>query len=422
MTKIEINKKTSEILVTVVAEKEVWLNAQKEAFKKLVNKLEIKGFRKGKIPADIAKKHISNMSKMEHAISDMLETLATEAAKEIKEDVLVLDSPTYKVDKISDTELEVTFVYPVYPEIKISDYKKLNTKFEQPEFKSSTIDEELKKIISSKSILKEKDGAIELGDTAIFDFDGSVDGEQFDGGKSENYTLEIGSGQFIPGFEDQMIGLKKGDTKDVKVTFPKEYHAKDLKGKEAIFKVLIHEVKIKTTPELNDAFVETLGAPGVKTVEELRVYIEKIFKEQDKQSARLNFQKKAFEEILEKTEIIVPAALIVKEMKNQENKFVESIKQQGLTLEKYIKMTGTTSEKLNSQFKQQAELKIKESLIFSEISKLEKIELTDADYEEEYKKLAKVYGQTEESIKGMITKSQMQIPMTNDKVIDFLIN
>ncbi len=422
MTKIELNKKTSEFLVTVIAEKKQWQEAQESSFKELAQKLVVKGFRKGKVPENIARKHISEIKKMENAISKVLDNLSMEASKEIKKDLIVLDSPTYKVDKISDVELEVTFIYPVYPEIKIPDYKKLGVEYKETKFEPKLIDVEMKKIVGSKAILEEKKGKIALGDSVTFDFEGSVNGKLFDGGKSDNYTLEIGSGQFIPGFEEQMVGLKKGDEKDLKVTFPKEYHSDELKGKEAVFKVKINEIKYKKEPEINEEFIKSLGILNVKSEKELREYIEKILKEQNRQSSRTNFQKEAFQKMLKDAVIPVPSALIVKEMQNQERVFEDQIKQQGLTIDKYIEMTGMKLENLKSQFKAQAEQRLKESLIFAEISKNEKIELSDEEYEKEYKKLSKVYGQPLESIKTMITKEQMQIPMTNDKVIDTLIS
>ncbi|NQZ66118.1 MAG: trigger factor [Mycoplasmatales bacterium] len=421
MSKSELNKKTSEFLVTLTADEKVWKDAQEQSLKELTSKLELKGFRKGKVPANIAKKHISEMQKMENAITRVLDELVKEAAKEIKEDLMILDSPTYKINKLSNTELEVTFIYPIYPEFEMPDYKKLEVKYEESKFDQKNVDQEMKKIVESKSTLEPKEGKIEKGDSAIFDFEGSVDGKLFDGGTSENFTLEIGSGQFIPGFEDQMIGLKKGDEKDIKVTFPKEYHADDLKGKEAVFKIKVNEVKAKKDPEVNQEFVESLGVPGIKSEKELREYIEKILLEQNRQASRAKFQREAFGKLLEKTEIVLPAALITKEMKNQESIFIDQLKQQGLTLEKYIEMTGMQMEVLKSQFKSQAESKLKESLIFAEIAKEEKIVLKEEDYEKEYSKLAKVYGQSEETIKGAVTKEQMQIPMTNDRVIDALI-
>ncbi|MCK5867404.1 MAG: trigger factor [Mycoplasmataceae bacterium] len=421
MTKKELNKKTSELLITVIADKKVWKTEQEKAFDKEAKLVEVKGFRKGSVPKDMARKHISGAKLIEVAITPMLDLMVKEASGEIDKDIMILDSPTYKVEKVSDAELEITFIYPIYPEIKLPDYKKTGVEYKVEKINDEKVDEEIKKLLSGHIKTESKEGAIVNGDNVIFDFDGSVDGVQFDGGKAEKYELEIGSGQFIPGFEEQMVGLKAKDEKEVKVTFPKDYHSEDLKGKEAIFKVLVHEVKIKVTPKLDDTFVKTLGVEKVGKVEELKKYLKKLFVEQEVQAARSKFIRDVFAKLKEETTIAIPAALIVKETANQEKQFEEEIKQQGLTIQKYIEMTGMKPELLISQFKAQAEEKLLESLLFAEISKLEKIELTDEDYAKEYVNLAKVYNQTEEAVKGMITKEQMQIPMTNDRVIDAII-
>ena len=351
----------------------------------------------------------------------MLDELVKEASNNIADDIMILDSPTYKVEKISDVELEVTFIYPVYPEIKLTNYKNLEIKYKETKFNDKAVDNEIKRIQKMQATLENKEGKITKGDTAVFDFKGTVDGELFEGGTSENYSLEIGSGQFIPGFEDQMIGLSSGEEKEIKVTFPDEYHSEELKGKKAIFAVKINEVKVQTLPELDENFVKSTGVKDIIKIDELKKYIEKIFREQELQKDRSNFQKEAFAKISEKTEIVVPMQLVAKEMENQKKEFEENMKKQGLSIQQYIEMTGVKEEALSSQFKTAAEERLKESLIFAEIAKAEKIELTDSDYEEEYIKLAKVYGQDEKSIKGVISKQQMQIPMTNDKVINTLI-
>ena len=421
MAKGKLNKETSEFLVNITAKKEEWAEVQKHAFKHIAKNIEVKGFRKGRVPETVLKSKISNEEVMSHAIKDIVKKLGESASKEVPEDVMILDGPTYKVEKLSDVELEIQFIYPVYPEFDLPDYKKLGVKFEKPKFDPKIINKEIERIQSSQATHEEKNGPIAKGDTATFDYSGSVDGTKFEGGTAEGHTMEIGSGQFIPGFEDQMEGMKKGDKKDIKVTFPKDYNSDELKGKEAIFKVEVKEVKTKKLPEINDDFAKSIGAPGVSTVDELKKYIEKVFKEQKLQQARASFQREAFEKMATSTKIILPLQLVGREMQNQENQFTEQMKQQGLTMEEYIKMTGMKEEVLRSQFKAAAEKRLVESLLFVEIAKVEKIELKDEDYEKEYEKLSKVYGETTEAIKGMITKQQMQIPMTNDKVIDTLI-
>ncbi len=420
MAKKELKKETSELVITVAAKKEDWKKEQKKAFDALAKNLQVSGFRKGNVPADIAKKNIAQADIFTKAITKSLDELVKLAAKELDKE-LILDSPTYAVKKISDAELEVEFIYPIYPEFTLKDYKNLSVVYKEEKVKQELVDAEVQKLQDRHSIISAKDGKIVKGDTANFDFEGSVDGVNFDGGTSKGYELEIGSGQFIPGFEDQMIGLAKGDKKDVKVTFPKEYHSDELKGKEAIFKVVINEVKGKEVAKLDDKLVKEANIPNVSTLEEFKKYVKDLFAEQSRQAARKTFQAAAFEELKKDLKIGIPQSLVAKEMQNVAKQFEEQLKQQGLDLTKYVEMTGMTQEALFSQHKATATTRLIESLIFAEIAKKEKIELKDADYDKEYIKLAKVYGNTPDGIKGSITKEQMQIPMTNDRVIDVMI-
>ncbi len=421
MAKRELNKKTSELKVTVEGKKSDWHARQESAKRKLLDNLEIDGFRKGKAPEDIAIKHIKSADIWQKALPSMLNILIKEAAKEIKKDEIVLDSPFYNLSKLTADEIVVEFIYPVYPEINMVDYKKLKTKFKTPTVDAKLVEKEIKNLQKMHSLSSTVDRVAKNGDIVKFDFVGFVDGKQFQGGKAENHELELGSGQFIPGFEKQLEGTKKGDKKEVLVTFPEEYQSPELKGKKATFKCVIHEVKEKTIPEFNDDLAKEVNAPGIKTAKELKVYIKDVLTQQANQKARLEFKDAIFAEITKATELIVPSALIIKEINNQEKQFVEAMQKQGITKEAYMQMTGMDSAAFKSQMKSAAEKSLKDSLIFAEIAKLEKIKLTDNDYEKEYEKLTKVYGQSLESIKATIQKTQMQIPMTNEKVIDILI-
>ena len=417
----ELKKETSELLITVSADKDKWNSQQDESFKKLSSKLQIKGFRKGKVPADIAKKHISQDDIFTESLKKSLEVLSKEAYKEIK-DEMVLDAPSYKVIKLTKSVLEIQFIYPIYPDFKLPDYKKLGIKYEQKKPTSKDIENDINKLREQKALMiKKENQVIAKGDIAKFDFEGSVDGKLFDGGSAKGYELSIGSGQFIPGFEDQMIGLKPGEEKDIKVTFPKEYNSENLKGKDAIFKVKIHEIKERKVPELNDDFAKASGIKNVKSVEELKSYFKNLKTEELRMFSRNEFVKKAFDKIKKAVSIPLPSQLVAKEMKSGIKQFSQQIAQQGMDMKKYLELTGMKEEQLMTQYRLQAETKLRDSLILAEIAKLEKINLSNTDYENEYKRLSKVYGQSEDAIKGMITKEQMQIPMTNDKVIDLLI-
>lgn len=419
---VNLKKDLSELHIDVVADKKEWKEEQEKAFKKLNASLTLKGFRKGKVPSNIARKNISEQDIINKALKEMLNILVKRAAKEIKKDIMVLDSPSYKVQKISNVELEVTFLYPVYPEFQIPNYKNLDVKYVEEKLDVQRVDQEIKNIINMKTTFEKKEGEIKKGDIALFDFEGFINGKPFENGKSKNYKLEIGSNQFIPGFENQMIGLKKDDKKEIKIIFPKDYHDEKTKGKEAIFKIKINEVQIKKIPTLDDKLVQDFKIPNIKTVQDFKNHIQEFLIKQSIQNSREKFRNEIFKKLAKKTKINLPNSLVTNEVLKEKNKFEETLKKQGLTLNKYLKQTNSSAKKFVSELQKIAKEKIITSILFAEIAKLEKIKLVDQDYENEYKKYAKIYGQTEESIKKMVTKEQIQIPMTNDKVLDLLIS
>ena len=423
MAKIKTNDQTSELIVTIEANKDVWKKTQESAFKKLAKDLSIKGFRKGSVPIDVAKKHIQNSDVLTKATKMQLDILVKDAAAEVEKDkIIILDSPTYKIEKISNTELEVSFIYPIYPKIKLASYKgTIKAKFNPDKVDKKLIDKEIEKLLGARVKMTSIKNPAKMGNVVNFDFEGFVNKKPFEGGKAEKYDLELGSNKFIPGFEEQMVGLKKGDKKDIEVTFPKTYHSEKLKGKKAIFKILVHDIKEKSIPSLDDKFASSLKIKGVKKVDDLKKYIEDIFYQHEIEKAKAEYQKIAFKELREKSTIPLPMQLVAREMQAQKNRFLEELKKQDLTLEKYLELTKLTEEKLSSQFKKAATKTLEDSFIFTEIAKKENVTLTDKDYEEGYEKLAKVYGQSGDAIKNMITKQQIQIPLTNDKVIDILI-
>lgn len=388
----------------------------------LIKNVSIKGFRKGSVPRDLALKHIKAADTYSHAIKDELETLGKEAAKEITKEHFIIDGPTYIVENVDDKNLEIKFVYPVYPQITLADYKKINAKYEEKSVDDKVIKGELDRIKKMKMIKKQKTGNIAKGDVVKFDFEGFIDNKPFPGGKAEKFELEIGSNKFIPGFEDQMIGLKQGSAEDIKVTFPETYHEEKLKGKEALFKIKIHEINTQEEPKIDDAFVKTLGIQKVETVASLKSYLKDLFALQFTNEARAKFQREAFDQILKDTKLIIPPALIAKEMKAVAEQMTKNLKAQKLTLEQYMKFTGLDKAKMSTQFRTAAEKRLNDAFVFAEIAKREKISISESDYEREYKKLAKLYHTDEKSIQKMVTKQQMQIPITNDRVIDFLIS
>jgi len=295
-----IENKNSEIVISVSLDSKTWEASQKKAFKELSNKLELKGFRKGKIPLNIAQKNIPSTKIWQHAINANIEKLAKEASAEITKDDKVIAGPFYKVSNVSNTQLELHFSYVVYPEIKINNYKSLNVPYKEEEATDKEINDELKRIQERLTIWTVISAPIAKGLKVKFDFEGFINNKPFSHGKAENYELIIGSNTFIPGFEEQMIGLKALDKKEINVTFPKNYHDKKMASKKAMFKVIIHEVYKKVVPALDDTLAMESNIPNVKTFEQLKAFLKNLITNSKKQMARQNFKHKAFDIIKKK--------------------------------------------------------------------------------------------------------------------------
>ena len=416
------NLEKSLLEVSISPSKKEWSEEQEKAFKNLKSGLTIKGFRKGEAPENIARAHITSSEIFKIALQKMIKPLAANAAKQLGAEDKVLDHPSYDIIKISESELEVKFLYPIYPNIKLSKYKGLNIKYSLEEVTDKDVEAEIEQLRNKMSKTNIKKGKIENGDIVKFDFNGFVDKKEFEGGSAKDFVLEIGSGQFIKGFEENMIGLSKGDKKDISVTFPKDYNAEDLKGKPAIFKVNIKEVKAKEIPELNDEFAASVKINDIKTLKELKSYLKNIMTQEKEMKSKNLFMADFFKEVQTDTEMVVADQLIAKEGQQLLKNFANQLQtQQKMDLNTYIEKTGIKKEHLIGNFNTQAKARLKQSFIIAEISKLEKIKPSDEDFKRQYSKMAKVYGKTEEEIKKLIPQEQAQVTLMNELVINRLL-
>ena len=389
--------------------------------------LSIKGFRKGKVPLEKAKEYISDGSVWEKAITSLLDKYVVIASKEIKDDELILDSPTYAVEKVSKEELEIIFVYPLFPDFKLKDYKKLNislTKKTDADIKQDVKEQE-EKLLSKTSVLLPKEGKnikVEKGDTIIFDFEGFVDNKPFEGGEATDFELKVGSGGFIPGFEDKLIGLKLGYKGSIDVTFPKDYHVKDLANKKSKFEIEIKEINTLDLPKLNEEFIKTLNIKDVKTSKELNAYLLDLTKRENLEKSRIEFKNKIFDKIIKENEIPAPKTLVLKELQKLLKRFEENLKKQGLSKKEYFEITQLSDKEVTKELTLEAEKNIKVSLLFAHLAKIEKIEAKDDDYEKQYEKLAKLYNVEDvKMIKEMLPKDKLEAQIINDLVLDMLI-
>lgn len=378
--------------VTVKIEGKEWQDALDKAFQKKNKDAKIDGFRKGKAPKEMYIKKYGKMELYIEAGDMVLEKAYTKVLddnKDILEDVVA--RPEIELKEVDDEKIEFKFTLTLKPEVKLGKYKGLGVKKEAAEATKEEIEAAINQTRQrfAEDVLKE--GPIENGNIAIIDFEGFVDGKAFDGGKDENYSLEIGSGSFIPGFEEQLVGLKEGDEKEINVTFPKDYHAEELKGKDAIFKVKIHEVKEVHIPELDKEFFEDLGMDGIDTKEALEAYItDSIISNKNAE-----LENKYIDELLtkasENTEVEIPEVMIEEEVDRMVHQYDEYLKSQGMGMEMLFAMTGSSEEDFRKDVRPGAEKRVKERLMLEEIAKAEKIEISDDEAKEEAGKMAKNY-------------------------------
>ena len=386
----------SHVQVDVVVDEQSWKNAQDKAFNKLAENVTIDGFRKGKAPKNLVKARIDQMKVLDEAINSLLPKIYEEILTEDK--IRPYARPQVDVTKVSDTELEVKFVLVTAPEVKLGAYKGLEIGRKEVKVTKKDVEEALEGTLKDNASLIVKEGAAELGNVVVMDFVGRINGEAFDGGSAQNHELELGSHQFIPGFEEQLVGHKAGEKVDVNVTFPENY-TDALKGKPAVFECTIHEVKEKKLPELNDEFVKELKVEGIETVEAFRARKEEDLKKQKEQEARREYMGKLIAEIVKNSQIDLAEEIVENQAEARREDMVKRIEQSGLQLEQYLQILGQTQEQFDAQLREQALKETQEYIVLEEIGKAEGIEIDDAQLEFEYAKIADQYNMKIEDVK-----------------------
>ena len=392
---MEKNKNRHEF--TIKIEGEEWEIAQDKAFKKRNKNAKIDGFRPGKAPKDVFIKHYGK----ESLYFDAADSLMNEAYKKVmeKEKVIPVVEPKVDIKSIDDTGVEFVFTIITKPEVKIKKYKGLGIKPETVRVTKEEINHEIEHLLEhyTELVTKEK-GKVEKGNVAVIDFDGYKDGVAFDGGKSENYSLEIGSNTFIPGFEDQIIGMKTGEEKDINVTFPEDYHEKSLAGAPVVFKVKVNEIKEKQTRELDEEFFEDLAMEGVNSKETLEEEIKKNLKAKKDAEAEDKYTDALLGAISENTDVDIPEEMVDDEIHRLIHRFEDQLKMQGISLDLYYQFTKTSHEDLHKQFAETAKKNVTYRLILEELVKEEKIEVTLEDGEKEAETLAAKYNMKKEDL------------------------
>lgn len=404
--------------VTVPAEKVD--KALDQAFKKVVKQINVPGFRKGKVPRPIFEQRFGVEALYQDAVDILLPEAYGEAIDETGiNPVAQPEINVTQIEKGKDFEFEATVT--VEPEVQLGDYKGLEIEKQDSELTDEDLQEAIDHSLGhlADMVVKE-DGAVENGDTVNIDFDGYVDGEQFEGGQADGYDLEIGSGSFIPGFEDQLVGVKTGEEKDVVVTFPEEYHAEELAGKEATFKTKVNEIKYKEVPELDDEIANELDSDA-NSVDEYKENLRKRLSEKKAEEAENVEKEEAINKATDNATIDIPQAMIDTELDRMVQEFGQRIQQQGLDLQTYFQISGQDESQLREQMKDDAEQRIKTNLTLSAIADKENIEANDEDIDKELEKMSKQFNISVEDIKNTLGNTDI---IKNDvriqKVIDLL--
>ena len=378
--------------ISIKVEGKEWKEALDKAFKKANKNAKIDGFRPGHAPKEVFIKKYGEQALYMDAAEAVVDSAYEKMLKDNEKDLENLVArPDVQIKEIDGNSVTFNFILTMRPEVKLGDYKKINVKREKAKVTAEEIQDTINNIRQRYAEDVLKDGEIKEGDVAIIDFEGFIDGVAFEGGKGENYSLKIGSGTFIPGFEEQLIGLKSGDEKDVEVTFPKDYHAEELKGKKAVFKVKVHEVKEVKVPELDKEFFEDLGMEGVDTKEKLEAKVsESILTNKDAE-----LENKYIDELLEAaakdTEVDIPEVMINDELDRMIREYDSHLRSQGITLDQFYKFTNSDEEALKAQMRPEAARRVKHRLMIEEIAKKEKIEISNDEAEKEAERLAKNY-------------------------------
>ncbi|MBQ9228308.1 MAG: trigger factor [Eubacterium sp.] len=414
----KVDTNTYELEVTVAAD--VFAEATKQAYLKQRKSIQIPGFRKGKASQGMIEKVYGEGVFYEDALEivfpEAVQAAVDEAELHIVDQPFDLDVPVMSKSEGVEMKMKVT----TYPEVTLGEYKGLEAEYGSEEATDEDIDGEIKALQERNSrLITVEDAAAEMGDTAEIDFEGFVDGEAFEGGKGENFPLELGSGQFIPGFEEQVAGHQTGDEFDVNVTFPEEY-TEELAGKDAVFKCKVNEIKRKELPEVDDDFVKDVDDEA-ETVEQLREKLGKQITERKAEAAKRDFENTLIEQVIDNMEAEIPQCMIDQKADDLVQDYAYRLQMQGLDLNTYLQYLGQTMDQFKAQFADSAAKQVKISLALEAIVKAEGIEATDEDVDAEIEKLAAQYDMAADQIRAAVPTDQIKTDIVNNKAVDLIV-
>ena len=418
--KVEKTEKANEVKLEITIEAEKFENAMKKVYFKNAKYFNIPGFRKGKAPMNIVEKYYGAQIFYEDAFNEVATEAYDEALTENK--IEAVSKPEVDIIQMEKgKDVIFTAIVQTKPEVELGKYKGIEiSKVEYP-VKDSDVEHELEHMQEHNArLITIEDRALEKGDISTIDFEGFVDGVAFEGGKAEGHELEIGSGSFIPGFEDQIIGMKIDEVKEIKVTFPKEYFSKDLAGKEATFKVKLHQIKKKELPKLDDEFAKDVSE--FDTLAELKASIKEKIEKSNEQRAKYETEEAAIKAVCENAKLEIPSGMVELEIDNMLKDFEQRLSYQGLNLEQYLKMIGRTEEEMRKDYEEQAKEAIKSRLVLEAIINAEKIEAKEEEIDAKMQEMAKNYGKkVEELNKNENLKKYLSEGIKSEKALEFIV-
>ena len=418
--KVENTENKNEVKLTFNIEAEKFEAAMKKVYAKTAKYFNIPGFRKGKAPMQLVERQYGSAIFYEDAFNELVPEIYDEAIRENK--VEAVSKPEIDIVQMEKgKELIFTAVVETKPEVELGKYKGIEIKKIEYTTSDKDIEHELGHMAERNArLVTIEDRPVEKGDITTIDFDGSIDGVQFDGGKAENHELEIGSNTFIPGFEDQIIGMKLEEEKDIKVKFPEDYFSKDLAGRDAVFKVKLHEIKKKELPKIDDEFAKDVSE--FDTLEELKNSIKEKLDTENAEKAKYETEEAAIKVVCDNTKLDIPNGMIEMEIDNMVKDMETRLAYQGLNLQQYLQIMGKTEEDIRSNFKEQAEKSVKSRLVLEAIVKAEKIEATPDEVTDKVKEMAKQYGRKEEELlENAQLKDYISESLKTEKAIDFIV-
>jgi trigger factor len=420
-----VNAEKAKLIITLTVENKVLVEEVEKSYQEISSKVQIKGYRAGKAPREVFEKQ-EGMHKVYTSAQD---EIVNKAYNEfLKKDGLkykIFGSPSLtNVEFDLEKDFDFTIEVAILPEVELGEYTKQGVTIEEKIVTAEDIEKEVESKLAASTVLEVVECEAQNGDTVVIDYEGFVNGEAFEGGKGANHPLEIGSNSFIPGFEEQLVGTKANDQKDVQVTFPAEYHAENLAGKEAIFKCHVHEVKSKKEQVLNDEFVASQNIENVATVDQYRVHLKEVLEVQAKKENQTKLREAIINKAIENANVELPEALVNEETNNMYKHQEQQMTQQGFTMEMFMQFTGKTKEDIMKDMQEMASKQLKQTLVLTKIAEIEKVEVTAEDFQKEVAEIVKMHNMEEEKVLEILNQQRADVDfeIKMRKVVDFLVS